>query len=186
MGRIVPAPGNMAPRAIATCRNPYAWESPALPTSLDFEAPLAELQAELDKAKASAASGNRDAARLAERLQAELSGKLREIYAHLTPWQKVQVARHPSRPQPLDYLRSAFSDFVELHGDRRFHDDKAVIGGPAFLDGRAVMVVGEQKGHDTRERGMRNFGMAGPEGFRKAQRLFRLAEKQGLPVITLI
>ncbi|HWE60600.1 MAG TPA: acetyl-CoA carboxylase carboxyltransferase subunit alpha [Chloroflexota bacterium] len=157
-----------------------------MPTSLDFEAPLADLQAELDKARASAASGNREAARLATRLQAELDGKLRALYAHLTPWQKVQVARHTDRPQPLDYLRSAFSDFVELHGDRRFHDDKAMVGGPAFLDGRAVMVVGQQKGHDTRERVLRNFGMSGPEGYRKAQRLFKLAEKLGMPVITLI
>lgn len=157
-----------------------------MPTSLDFEASLAELQAELDKAKTSAASGNRDATRLVERLQAELDGKLRVLYAKLTPWQKVQVSRHPSRPQPLDYVRTTFSDFVELHGDRRFRDDKAIIGGPAFLDGRAVVVVGQQKGHDTRERVLRNFGMPGPEGYRKAQRLFKTAEKLGMPVITLI
>ena len=98
----------------------------------------------------------------------------------------MQVARHPDRPQPLDYLRSVFSDFVELHGDRRFRDDRAIVGGPCFLEGRAVMVVGQQKGHDTRERGLRNFGMPGPEGYRKAQRLFKLAEKLGLPVVTLI
>jgi acetyl-CoA carboxylase carboxyl transferase subunit alpha len=157
-----------------------------LPTSLDFEAPLAELQAELDRAKTAASAGDRAASRVAERLQAELDGKLRALYTNLTPWQKVQVARHPSRPQPLDYLRSAFSDFVELHGDRRFRDDKAIVGGPAFLDGRAVMVVGQQKGHDTRERVQRNFGAAGPEGYRKAQRLFKTAEKLGMPVITLI
>jgi acetyl-CoA carboxylase carboxyl transferase subunit alpha len=157
-----------------------------LPTSLDFEAPLAELQTELEKAKTSAASGSRDAARLVERLQGELDGRLRALYAGLTPWQKVQVARHIDRPQPLDYLRLAFSDFVELHGDRRFGDDKAIVAGPASLDGRSVVVVGHQKGHDTRERALRNFGMPGPEGFRKAQRLFGLAERLGLPVITLI
>lgn len=157
-----------------------------MPISLDFEAPLAELQADLDRARAAAASGSRDSVRQVERIQAELDGKLRALYGTLTPWQKVQVARHIARPQPLDYLRLAFADFVELHGDRRFRDDRAIVGGPASLDGRSVIVVGHQKGHDTRERALRNFGMPGPEGFRKAQRLFAMAERLGLPVITLI
>lgn len=157
-----------------------------MPISPEFEAPLAELQEELDRAKATAAAGNLDATRIVERLQSELQGKLRALYAGLNPWQKVQVARHIARPQPLDYLRSAFTDFVELHGDRRFADDRAIVGGPASLDGRSVIVVGHAKGHDTQERALRNFGMPGPEGFRKAERLFRLAEKLGIPVVTLI
>jgi acetyl-CoA carboxylase carboxyl transferase subunit alpha len=157
-----------------------------LPSNLDFEAPLADLLAELDKTRAAATTGNEDAVRRVQRLREDLDAQLQALYAHLTPWQKVQVARHPERPQPLDYARLAFTDFVELHGDRRFRDDKALIGGPAFLAGRAIMLVGHQKGHDTRERNMRNFGMPSPEGFRKAQRLFKLAEKLGIPVITLI
>jgi acetyl-CoA carboxylase carboxyl transferase subunit alpha len=157
-----------------------------LATSLDFEAPLADLQRDLEQARKRAAGGDEPAIAEAERKQYELETQLRQLYAHLTPWQKVQVARHSSRPYPLDYLRLAFTDFVELHGDRRFGDDKAIIGGPAFLDGRAVMVVGHQKGHDTREKADRNFGMSGPEGFRKAQRLFTLADKLSLPVITMI
>ncbi|MDB5057324.1 MAG: acetyl-CoA carboxylase carboxyltransferase subunit alpha [Chloroflexi bacterium] len=154
-------------------------------TSLEFEAPLSELQAELDKAR-SAAVVNPDSGRNADRLQAQLNERLYALYQGLNPWQKLQVARHSNRPHPLDYLRLAFTDFTELHGDRCFGDDKAIVGGPAFLDGRAVMVVAHQKGHDTRENVRRNFGMAGPEGFRKAQRLFKLAEKLGLPVITMI
>lgn len=154
-------------------------------TSLDFEEPLAELQAEEERARA-AAAGNAEAHQRAERLRIELNRRLAELYATLNPWQKQQVARHANRPHTLDYLRLVFTDFVELHGDRRFGDDPALVGGPAFLDGRAVMVVGHQKGRDTRENVVRNFGMAGPEGFRKAQRLFKLAEKLGLPVITMI
>jgi acetyl-CoA carboxylase carboxyl transferase subunit alpha len=156
-----------------------------LATSLEFESALAELQTELDKTR-SAAATNPDAGLIVERLQAQLDDRLRILYAGLNPWQKLQVARHSNRPHPLDYLRLAFTDFTELHGDRCFGDDKAIVGGPAFLDGRAVMVVAHQKGHDTRENVRRNFGMAGPEGFRKAQRLFKLAEKLGLPVITMI
>ena len=157
-----------------------------MPTSPEFEAPLADLEAELARAQQAAAGDDAEAKAQVDRLRRELDERLRALYADLTPWQKVQVARHINRPQPLDYLRLAFTDFVELHGDRRFGDDRAIVGGPAFLDGRAVMVVGHQKGHDTRERAMRNFGMPGPEGFRKAQRLFKLGEKLGLPVITLI
>ncbi len=154
-------------------------------TSLDFEAPLAELQAEIDKARLSAAT-NHDGAQALVRLQEQLDERLRLLYENLSPWQKLKVARHSHRPHPLDYLRIAFTDFTELHGDRCFGDDKAVVGGPAFLEGLSVMVVAHQKGHDTRENGLRNFGMPGPEGFRKAQRLFRLAEKLGMPVITMI
>jgi acetyl-CoA carboxylase carboxyl transferase subunit alpha len=111
---------------------------------------------------------------------------LREIYADLTPWQKVQVARHRERPYTLDYLQWSFSDFVELHGDRRFGDDPAIVGGPALLDGRSVMVIGHQKGRDTRQNVERNFGMPHPEGYRKAERLMRQAERLGLPVVTFV
>lgn len=154
-------------------------------TSLDFEAPLAELEAELNKLKATAGTSE-DAGRQVDGLQRKFNERLRTLYSGLTAWQKVQVSRHPQRPLALDYLRLAFSDFTELHGDRRFGDDPAIVGGPACLDGRSVMVVAHQRGHDTRENNRRNFGMPGPEGFRKAQRLFRLAEKLGLPVITLV
>lgn len=154
--------------------------------SLEFEAPLADLAAELARAREAAKGGDEEATRTVERLQRQHDERLQALYANLTPWQRLQVARHNNRPQPLDFLRLAFTDFVELHGDRRFADDKAIVGGPAFLDGRAVVVVGHQRGHDTRERISRRFGMAGPEGFRKAQRLFLLAEKLGMPLITLI
>ncbi len=152
---------------------------------LDFEAPLAELAAELEKAKASVENGEGSAQKVID-LQGQIDKILLNLYANLSPWQKVQVARHPQRPLSLDYLRLTFTDFTELHGDRRFGDDQAIVGGPAFLDGTSVMVVGQQRGHDTRENSKRNFGMPGPEGYRKAQRLFRLAEKLGLPLITLI
>jgi acetyl-CoA carboxylase carboxyl transferase subunit alpha len=172
----------MAPR-------PWARKPPCLEfgvtLDLEFEAPLAELNKELGKAKAAVAGGDGDVA-LVGQLQARVDAALRELYAGLTAWQKVQVARHPQRPLCLDYLRLVFTDFTELHGDRRFGDDAAIVGGPAFLDGRSVMVVGQQRGHDTRENSKRNFAMPGPEGYRKAQRLFALAEKLGLPVITMI
>jgi acetyl-CoA carboxylase carboxyl transferase subunit alpha len=157
-----------------------------LPTKLDFEAPLSELQAELDRARAVVKSDDVEGTRNVERLQQRLDAGIAALYSQLKPWQKLQVARHSGRPHPLDYLRLVFADFVELHGDRRFGDDHAIVGGPALLDGRSVMIVGHQKGRDTRENVTRNFGMPGPEGFRKAQRLFHLAEKMGLPVITMI
>ena len=113
-----------------------------MPTNPEFEAPLADLAAELARAQQAAAAGNDEAGATVARLRGALDEQLRALYADLSPWQKVQVARHPGRPQPLDYLRLAFTDFVELHGDRRFADDPAMVGGPAFLDGRAVMVVG--------------------------------------------
>ncbi len=157
-----------------------------MPISLDFESPIVDLQGELDRARAAAPANDAESARTVDLLKQRLEDGLRSIYSQLRPWQKLQVARQSSRPHPLDYLRLAFADFVELHGDRRFGDDHAIVGGPASLDGRSVMVVAHQKGHDTRENVARNFGMPGPEGFRKAQRLFHLAEKMGLPVITMI
>lgn len=157
-----------------------------MPNRLEFEDGLVRLQEEIVHLQRDADQGNPDAAGKVAALQQRLADDLVELYAGLMPWQKVQVARHPERPYTLDYLRWAFNDFVELHGDRRFGDDSAIVGGPAFLDGRAVMVVGHQKGRGTRENVQRNFGMAHPEGLRKAQRLFLLAESLALPVITLV
>ena len=155
-------------------------------STLDFEAPLARLQEEITRLRDEADGGNAEAAGKVAALAQRLEQEMVELYTGLTPWQKVQVARHPERPYALDYLRWACTDFVELHGDRRFGDDAAIVGGPALLDGRAVMVVGHQKGRGTRDNVQRNFGMAHPEGFRKAQRLFLLAESLALPVLTLV
>jgi acetyl-CoA carboxylase carboxyl transferase subunit alpha len=154
---------------------------------LDFEEPLDELRrkiADLEK-KLSAHPDDRLYLELGV-LRRELEEKEREIYRALTPWQKLQMARHPDRPYTLDYVKYIFTDFVELHGDRSFADDPAIVGGPARLDGRPVMVLGHQKGRDTKEKVRRNFGMAHPEGFRKAQRLMRQAEKFGLPLISFV
>lgn len=153
---------------------------------LEFEETLARLEDDLARAQYEADNGNEDATGKVAALEDRLTQATVELYAGLTPWQKVQVARHPERPYTLDYLRWAFTDFVELHGDRRFGEDAAIVGGPAFLDGRAVMVVGHQNGRGTRENVQRNFGMPHPEGFRKAQRLFRMAEDLALPVVTFV
>jgi acetyl-CoA carboxylase carboxyl transferase subunit alpha len=155
-------------------------------STLDFEAPLMHLQEEIARLRCEADGGNADAAGKVAALEQRLGQEMVELYTGLTPWQKVQVARHPERPYTLDYIRWACMDFVELHGDRRFGDDAAIVGGPALLDGHAVMVVGHQKGRSTRDNVQRNFGMAHPEGFRKAQRLFLLAESLALPVLTLV
>jgi acetyl-CoA carboxylase carboxyl transferase subunit alpha len=143
---------------------------------LDFES--AELEAVRKQAHRDGIGG--------EQLDRALEARIGELYRHLTPWQKVQVARHRERPYALDYVQWAFTDFVELHGDRRYADDRAIVGGPAVLNGRSVMVIGHQKGRDTRENIQRNFGMAHPEGYRKAERLMRQAERFGMPVITLV
>lgn len=150
---------------------------------LDFESSLRPLEQELETARRQAGD---DAAEREAGLQAAIETRLHSIYQRLTPWQKVQVARHRERPYALDYLQWVFSDWVELHGDRSFGDDKALIGGPAMLNNRAVMVIGMQKGRDTRENVERNFGMPHPEGYRKAERLMRQAERLGLPVVALI
>ncbi|HYS19495.1 MAG TPA: acetyl-CoA carboxylase carboxyltransferase subunit alpha [Gemmatimonadales bacterium] len=154
--------------------------------TLDFERPLLEIERQIEELKkiggGDGASRNSDLAPLEKQL-AELRA---EIYRKLTPMQRVQVARHPKRPYPLDYIRLVFTDFVELHGDRLFGDDPAIVGGWARLDGQTVMVIGTQKGRDTKENLRRNFGMAHPEGYRKALRLMQLAEKFHAPVLTLI
>jgi acetyl-CoA carboxylase carboxyl transferase subunit alpha len=151
---------------------------------LDFEKGLSPLERELQTLKREA-NGDRGTPREAW-LETQLQERLKTLYEGLTPWQKVQVARHRERPYTLDYLQWAFSDFVELRGDRTFADDRALVAGPAILDGRSVMVIGHQKGRDTRENIDRNFGMAHPEGYRKAERLMKQAERTGMPVVTFI
>jgi len=150
--------------------------------TLDFERPLLEIEKQIEELKRNAGDQATDTGPL-ERQLAELRA---EIYRTLSPMQRVQVARHPRRPYTLDYLRTVFSDFVELHGDRLFRDDPAIVGGWARLDGASVMVIGHQKGRDTKENLKRNFGMAHPEGYRKALRLMELAAKFHAPVITLV
>jgi acetyl-CoA carboxylase carboxyl transferase subunit alpha len=154
---------------------------------LDFEQPIKELyeQIEENKKMASKNSGN-DYLTINKKLEAEILEKRKEITSHLTSWQKVQLSRHPDRPYTLEYILKIFTNFVELHGDRNIKDDKAMIGGFAQLDGETVMVIGQQKGTNTKTRQMRNFGMANPEGYRKALRLMKLAEKFNKPVITFI
>jgi acetyl-CoA carboxylase carboxyl transferase subunit alpha len=150
--------------------------------TLDFERPLLEIEKQIEELKRNAGDQATDTGPL-ERQLAELRA---EIYRTLSPMQRVQVARHPRRPYTLDYLRTVFSDFVELHGDRLFRDDPAIVAGWARLDGASVMVIGHQKGRDTKENLKRNFGMAHPEGYRKALRLMELAAKFHAPVITLV
>src|SRR5947208_15191488 len=154
-----------------------------MPTySLDFERPLLEIERQIEELKK---LGDNHGDELAA-LERQLAALRAEVYKTLTPMQRVQVARHPKRPYTLDYLRSVFSDFVELHGDRLFRDDPAIVGGWARLDGHTVMAIGHQKGRDTKENLRRNFGMAHPEGYRKALRLMKLAEKFHAPVVTLV
>src|SRR5881409_62455 len=154
--------------------------------TLDFERPLLELERQIEELKRVAGEGAVDVAKELQPLEQKLSELRVQIYRNLTPMQRVQVARHPKRPYALDYLRSIFSDFVELHGDRLFRDDPAIVGGWARLDGQTVMAIGHQKGRDTKENLRRNFGMAHPEGYRKALRLMKLAEKFHAPVVTLV
>ena len=155
---------------------------------LDFEKPIVELQRKLDdlrrhpEAHSLRISFEEEIAMI----EKKISETRREIFSHLSAWQRVQLARHPKRPYTLDYLTLAFSGFSELHGDRRFADDRAVVGGFARLNGQRVVAIGTQKGHDTKENILRNFGSAHPEGYRKALRLMQLADKFGLPIITLI
>lgn len=154
--------------------------------TLDFEKPLLELERQIEELKRAAGERGADAEREVHPLEQRLADLRAEIYRTLTPIQRVQVARHPRRPYTLDYARAVFSDFVELHGDRLFRDDPAMVGGWARLDGISVMLIGHQKGRDTKENLRRNFGMAHPEGYRKALRLMKLAEKFEAPVVTLV
>jgi acetyl-CoA carboxylase carboxyl transferase subunit alpha len=155
--------------------------------TLDFERPLVELRQQLEGLEKEAADQATDEVKIRrDAVAAELRRRAQEIYADLNRWQKVQVARYQRRPQTLDYAKAVLTEFVELHGDRTFADDKAIVGGPARLDGRVVMLVGHQRGHDTKEAIERNHGQPHPEGFRKALRLFRLAEKFGMPLLTFL
>jgi acetyl-CoA carboxylase carboxyl transferase subunit alpha len=154
--------------------------------TLDFERPLLELERQIEELKKVANGGAGELAPQIRALEDQLAELRAEIYKNLTPMQRVQVARHPRRPYALDYLRTVFTDFVELHGDRLFRDDPAIVAGWARLEGETVMVIGHQKGRDTKENLKRNFGMAHPEGYRKALRLMKLAEKFGAPVVTLV
>lgn len=153
---------------------------------LDFEQPIAELEQKIDALRFVQDDAAVDIADEIQRLQKKADALIKETYSKLSPWQVTQVARHPQRPYTLDYLDLMFTDFHELHGDRAFADDRAIVGGPARFNGQAVMVIGHQKGHDTKEKVIRNFGMPRPEGYRKALRLMRTAEKFGLPVITFV
>ena len=153
---------------------------------LDFEKPAAELERELEKLRAKAAAQNIDMSGEISMMEAKLAETRARIYENLTPWQRVQIARHTNRPFMLDYLSLAFTEFQELHGDRHIGDDASMPGGFARLGDHRVVVIGHQKGRDTKENLKRNFGCAHPEGYRKAIRLMRLAEKFKLPVVTLI
>ena len=155
-------------------------------TYLDFEKPIAELATRVAELKATAKTGTVDIDAEVGRLEAKSTKLLRDTYARLTPWQKSQVARHPERPHFNDYLAGIATDFVELAGDRAFGDDPAILGGLARIDGRRVMIIGHEKGDDTASRLKHNFGMAKPEGYRKAIRLMQLADRFGLPVVTLV
>ncbi len=153
---------------------------------LEFEKPLRELAKQLDELRQRSIETNLDLTAEIQSIEKKIEATQREIYSNLTPWQKVQIARHPKRPYALDYVGMICESFQELHGDRQFNDDRALIGGTAFLDGMAVMVIAQQKGRDPKERMLRNFGMPQPEGYRKAIRLMRMAEKFQIPVITFV
>ena len=152
---------------------------------LDFERPIAELEAKIEELR-HVVDPALDISEEVERLQAKSQYQTEQIFSSLTQWQVAQLARHPQRPYTLDYVERLFTDFEELHGDRAYADDPAMIGGIGRLDGRAVMVIGQQKGRDTKEKVRRNFGMASPEGYRKALRLMHLAERFRLPLLTFI
>lgn len=153
---------------------------------LEFEKPLRELVRQLDELRQRSIETNVDLASEIRSIERKLETTKREIYSGLTPWQKVQIARHPKRPYALDYIKVICEDFQELHGDRQYSDDRAIIGGTAFFNGSAVMIIAQQKGRDPKERMLRNFGMPQPEGYRKALRLMKMAEKFQLPVLTFI
>ena len=155
-------------------------------TFLDFELPVAELENKIDELRFVQSDSAVDISEEISRLRTKTENQLKDIYSKLTPWQIAQVARHPQRPYTLDYISLMFTDFYELHGDRSFADDPAIVGGLARFNGQSVMVIGHQKGRDLKERTLRNFGMPRPEGYRKALRLMELAEKYRIPVITLV
>lgn len=153
---------------------------------LDFEQPIADLEAKIEQLRFVQDDPAVDISGEITRLEAKSQTLTKDLYAKLTPWQIAQVARHPQRPYTFDYARHVFTDFMELHGDRAYADDKAIVGGLARFNGQSCMVIGHQKGRDTKEKILRNFGMPRPEGYRKALRLMRTAERFGLPVFTFV
>jgi acetyl-CoA carboxylase carboxyl transferase subunit alpha len=153
---------------------------------LDFEQSVAELESKIEELRYVQNESAVDISDEIERLSKKSLQLTKDIYSSLTPWQVTQIARHPQRPYTLDYVGEIFTEFHELHGDRHFADDQSIVGGLARFNGQACMVLGHQKGRDTRERGQRNFGMSRPEGYRKALRLMKLAEKFDLPIFTFV
>ncbi len=153
---------------------------------LDFEQPIADLQQKIEELRFATAGSEVNLTEEIARLEIKSTELTKQIFSNLNSWQIAQVARHPQRPYSLDYINTLFTEFEELHGDRHFKDDPSIVGGLARLDGRAVMVIGQQKGRDAKERVYRNFGMPMPEGYRKALRLMHMAERYNLPVLTFI
>ncbi len=156
------------------------------PNYLDFEQPIAELEAKIRELRNVGSDNSLNLEEEIQRLEAKCREQTEAIFSGLSDWQISQLARHPQRPYTLDYIPMIFDRFEELHGDRHFGDDKAIVGGLAMLDGRSMMLIGHQKGRDTKEKVQRNFGMPRPEGYRKAMRLMQMAERFGLPVVTFI
>ncbi|MCU0419917.1 MAG: acetyl-CoA carboxylase carboxyltransferase subunit alpha [Cyclobacteriaceae bacterium] len=155
-------------------------------TLLDFEKPIAELESKLLDMKQLADSQDQSVAQAIEALERKISDLKKETFENLTGWQRVQLSRHPDRPYTLDYIYEITTDFIELHGDRNVSDDKAMVGGFGLIEGQSFMLIGQQKGRNTKQRQLRNFGMANPEGYRKALRLMKLAEKFNKPIVTFI
>ena len=152
----------------------------------DFEKDIVELMDQLEKAKDTHEKGKLDMTDTVSALESKVEEAKKAIYTNLSGWQKVQISRHPDRPYTLDYIENIATDFIELHGDRHVKDDKAIVGGFANIDGKPFMIIGQQKGRNTKQRQLRNFGMPNPEGYRKALRLMKMAEKFNVPVLTLI
>ena len=154
---------------------------------LDFEEPIKELDKQLRECLELGEKSEIDVTETSNKIRSKLKQTIKDIYSNLTPWQKVQISRHPDRPYTLDYIKNILGDtFLELHGDRNFKDDKAMVGGLGKIDNQTFMFIGQQKGHNTKDRQYRNFGMANPEGYRKALRLMKMAEKFDIPVVTLV
>ncbi|MGY8718131.1 MAG: acetyl-CoA carboxylase carboxyl transferase subunit alpha, partial [Verrucomicrobiia bacterium] len=152
--------------------------------TLEFEKPLRDLTAQLEGLRQQSMENNLDLDSEIAAITEKIEATQRSIYSNLTPWQRVLIARHPQRPYSLDYVGSLISGFQELHGDRQFNDDQALIGGTGFFGGQSVMIIAQQKGRDTKEKIARNFGLPQPEGYRKALRLMKLAEKFNIPVLS--
>ena len=154
---------------------------------LDFEEPIKEFDIQLKECLELGEKSGIDVTETSNKIRSKLKHTIKDIYNNLTPWQKVQISRHPDRPYTLDYINNILGEsFLELHGDRNFRDDKAMVGGLGKIDNQTFMFIGQQKGHNTKDRQFRNFGMANPEGYRKALRLMKMAEKFNIPVVTLI